>query len=58
MSANAQALGKFLTQQRAETLHLVGHSLGGLVILKLFETRAERMARSLPPGESCFWVRR
>ena len=37
ISDSAQALGKFLGQQRAETLHLVGHSLGGLVILKLFE---------------------
>ena len=47
ISDSAQALGKFLAQQRAETLHLVGHSLGGLVILKLFENgdRAQ-----LPPG--------
>ena len=47
ISDSAQALEKFLAQQRAETLHLVGHSLGGLVILKLFENgdRAQ-----LPPG--------
>jgi pimeloyl-ACP methyl ester carboxylesterase len=44
---SAQALGKFLKEQRAETLHLVGHSLGGLVILKLFESGA---AEKLPPG--------
>ncbi len=34
---------------RADTLHLVGHSLGGLVILKLFEENAVAAAR-LPPG--------
>jgi pimeloyl-ACP methyl ester carboxylesterase len=45
MSDNAQALAMFLTRVRADTLHLVGHSLGGLVILKLFEQGA-----SLPPG--------
>src|SRR5271169_2281737 len=47
ISDSAQALGKFLTQQRAETLHLVGHSLGGLVILKLFESGK---GAQLPPG--------
>jgi pimeloyl-ACP methyl ester carboxylesterase len=29
---NAAALGKYLSALRADTLHLVGHSLGGLVI--------------------------
>lgn len=47
VSESAQALGEFLSQQRAETLHLVGHSLGGLVILKLFEN-ADQV--HLPPG--------
>ena len=47
ISDSAQALGKFLAQQRAETLHLVGHSLGGLVILKLFESGK---GAQLPPG--------
>jgi pimeloyl-ACP methyl ester carboxylesterase len=47
VSESAQALGKFLSQQRAETLHLVGHSLGGLVILKLFENGDHQQ---LPPG--------
>ena len=37
ISESALALGKFLSEQRAETLHLVGHSLGGLVILRAFE---------------------
>jgi pimeloyl-ACP methyl ester carboxylesterase len=47
VSANAQALGKFLRDLRADTLHLVGHSLGGLVILKLFESGE---GDQLPPG--------
>jgi len=40
-----------LIQQRAETLHLVGHSLGGLVILKLFENG---QGAQLPPGRIVF----
>jgi pimeloyl-ACP methyl ester carboxylesterase len=47
ISANAQALGKFLSELRADRLHLVGHSLGGLVILKLFESGD---VLKLPPG--------
>jgi len=47
MAANARALARFLGEMRADTLHLVGHSLGGLVILKLFEG-ADRP--NLPPG--------
>jgi pimeloyl-ACP methyl ester carboxylesterase len=48
-TSNARALTKFLAALGAETLHLVGHSLGGLVILKLFEEGADAPAR-LPPG--------
>jgi hypothetical protein len=51
VSTNAQALGKFLLGLRADTLHLVGHSLGGLVILKLFESDA---TDALPPGRIVF----
>jgi hypothetical protein len=47
VSANAQALGTFLRDLHADTLHLVGHSLGGLVILKLFESGE---GDQLPPG--------
>jgi pimeloyl-ACP methyl ester carboxylesterase len=47
VSNNAQALGKYLSELRADTLHLVGHSLGGLVILKLFEPG---FADRLPSG--------
>jgi pimeloyl-ACP methyl ester carboxylesterase len=48
-TANAFALAKYLSAVRANTLHLIGHSLGGLVILKLFEQSPEVQA-ALPPG--------
>ncbi len=51
ISANAQALGRYLSALHADTLHLVGHSLGGLVILKLFETGE---GARLPPGRLVF----
>lgn len=47
VTTNAAALGEFLGATRADTLHLVGHSLGGLVILKLFELG---LRPDLPPG--------
>jgi len=47
VTANAAALGEFLATIRTDSLHLVGHSLGGLVILKLFE---QGLATPLPPG--------
>jgi pimeloyl-ACP methyl ester carboxylesterase len=45
---NARGLTEMLREIRADTLHLVGHSLGGLVILKAFED--EEGLRRLPPG--------
>ena len=51
ISANARSLAKFLGGVRAETLHLVGHSLGGLVIQKLFEIGE---GARLPPGRLVF----
>jgi pimeloyl-ACP methyl ester carboxylesterase len=51
VSANAASLGEFLSTLQADTLHLVGHSLGGLVILKLFELGA---ADLLPAGRIVF----
>jgi pimeloyl-ACP methyl ester carboxylesterase len=52
---NAQALAAFLAQIRADVVHLVGHSMGGLVILELFErgyASDDGRARgaALPPG--------
>ena len=48
-TAHARALAEYLRAIRADTLHLVGHSLGGLVIVKLFEEHSEALLR-LPPG--------
>ncbi len=45
LRGNAQALAMFLSRLGADTLHLVGHSMGGLMILELFERGAV-----LPPG--------
>jgi pimeloyl-ACP methyl ester carboxylesterase len=38
IASNAAVLGQFLSRIRADVVHLIGHSLGGLVILKAFET--------------------
>ena len=45
LDQNAAALGRFLAGLPATTLHLVGHSLGGALILRLFASRPQ-----LPPG--------
>lgn len=37
---NAAALGRFVSGVAANTVHLVGHSLGGVVILRMFEDAA------------------
>jgi pimeloyl-ACP methyl ester carboxylesterase len=52
-SANARALAQYLSAIRADTLHLVGHSLGGVMILKSFE-EAPQMHALLPPGRMVF----
>ncbi|MGH8398672.1 MAG: esterase/lipase family protein [Gammaproteobacteria bacterium] len=43
--ANAQRLADYIAGLNAVTLHLVGHSLGGLVILRMFE-----LGTKIPPG--------
>jgi pimeloyl-ACP methyl ester carboxylesterase len=52
---NARALMAFLARLRADTLHIVGHSLGGLVVLQSFEDARPADAgagrdATLPPG--------
>lgn len=42
---NAQALAVYLRAIQAERLHVVAHSLGGLVVLRMFQ-----LGVSLPPG--------
>src|ERR1700749_1539290 len=54
-AANARALGEYLERISADTLHLVAHSLGGLMVLEMFErvlTAEGRFpgGRPLPPG--------
>jgi pimeloyl-ACP methyl ester carboxylesterase len=48
-TTNSRALAEHLTAIRADTLHLIGHSLGGLVILKLFEEVTQARLH-WPPG--------
>jgi hypothetical protein len=55
IAANARALGECLENVAAEALHLVGHSLGGLVLLELFESVLSAdgklpSGKRLPPG--------
>ena len=47
ISANARSLAQCLNRISSDTVHLVGHSLGGLVICKMFE---EVGSPALPPG--------
>lgn len=47
--ANARALGAYLQALQTERLHLVAHSLGGLVVLRMFE-----QGTKLPPGRVVF----
>ncbi len=48
-AASAQALAEYLATLAADTVHLVGHSLGGVLIVKAFAEHAEALAR-MPPG--------
>jgi pimeloyl-ACP methyl ester carboxylesterase len=55
LAANAHALARFLAALSTDTLHLVGHSMGGLVILKCFSSELsadgrQSDGRPLPPG--------
>ena len=45
VSDNARKLAEFIAELEADTVHLVGHSLGGVVILRMFESGAK-----VPPG--------
>ena len=45
MSDHAQSLLQFVRARHAERLHFVGHSLGGIVVLRALE-----MSDDLPPG--------
>lgn len=45
LDANAASLGAYLATLRCERLHLVGHSLGGALIVRMFAS-----GPTLPPG--------
>lgn len=47
MVDHVKALREFAQTHRVESLHFIGHSLGGLVVLKLLEATAD-----LPPGRA------
>jgi len=49
LDANARALGLYCQAQQTQRLHLVAHSLGGLVVLRMFEQGVK-----LPPGRVVF----
>src|SRR6202142_1439422 len=55
ITENAAALGQYLSTIQADILHLVAHSMGGLLILELFEQGfaargALEGSPALPPG--------
>ena len=58
----ATRLNVFVEQVPAQTIHFVGHSLGGLVVLKLFEIfprqRPGRIIALSPPYQGCETARR
>ncbi len=52
LAANCERLGEFISSQSAEKIYLLGHSLGGLVILGLASagSRPLRVARAVIAG--------
>jgi pimeloyl-ACP methyl ester carboxylesterase len=51
VGVSARALGEYLFSLDADEIHLVGHSLGGIVVLKCLEDEARRASgRELAPG--------
>ncbi|MBL8399402.1 MAG: alpha/beta hydrolase [Candidatus Accumulibacter sp.] len=54
LSDNAFQLKSFVAQTDAETIHLVGHSLGGLIILEMLLDNADpRLKRAVLLGTPC-----
>ena len=55
LNANAAALSRYLSQIRADTVHLVGHSMGGFLIVEFFARHVSADGliegrHALPPG--------
>lgn len=54
LSQNAQSLGRFIAATDAAEIHLVGHSLGGLIILDLLRQAPDpRLRRMVLLGTPC-----
>jgi len=54
LSENAQALQRFLATTEVPAIHLVGHSLGGRIILEMLAERADpRLRRVVLLGTPC-----
>lgn len=54
LSQNAHALQRFIAETSATEIHLVGHSMGGLIILELLATaRDPRLRRAVFLGTPC-----
>ena len=51
IDAILERLQEFLAARSAATVHLVGHSLGGIVLLRLLQRAAQR-APAVPPGRA------
>jgi pimeloyl-ACP methyl ester carboxylesterase len=49
LDANARALGLYCQAVQTQRLHIVAHSLGGLIVLRMFEQGVK-----LPPGRVVF----
>ena len=54
LATNVAALARYLAEIEADEVHLVGHSMGGSIIVEFFESRASAdgsiEGRALPPG--------
>jgi pimeloyl-ACP methyl ester carboxylesterase len=61
LDENVERLGKFIAQTEAETVHVVGHSMGGVLTRRLFErspdSRPGRLIAIGSPLVDC-WVGR
>ncbi|MDP3512269.1 MAG: alpha/beta fold hydrolase [Sulfuritalea sp.] len=54
LSQNAQALRRYIAATDASEIHLVGHSLGGLIILDMLRQEADpRLRRAVLLGTPC-----
>ena len=54
LDANSMALSRYVSSLPSQSIHLVGHSLGGLIILNLLEQNPDpRIGRAILLGSPC-----